>query len=130
LDNKDKDNFFEKKFKGDYFEYLACDVIKKNKNIFFNNQIKYFLTVKDIISMGKYEDQNSNEMIIENYDNLNQTTKIKIKEYYEKNIKLLDNELKNLKAPPPELNTDKKNINYFKYEIFSNERALLKKSGI
>ena len=128
LDNKDKDNFFEKKFKGDYFEYLACEAMKKNKDIFFNNKIKNFLTVKDIISMGKYEEQNNDKMIIENYDNLNQKEKIKKKEYYQKNIKLLNNELNHLKVPPPELSEDKKDINHFKYEIFTNE--LLKKKRI
>ena len=122
LDNKDKDNYFEKKFKGDYFEYLACETMKKNKDIFFNKQIKNVLTVKDIISMGRYEEPNNDEMIIENYDNLNLIKKIKIKDYYQEKIKLLDGELNNLKVPPPELSEDKKNI------IFSKE--LLKKKRI
>ena len=47
LGDKNKDNFFEKKFKGDYFEYLACAVIKKNKDT-----IIYLLIIK-IISLSK-----------------------------------------------------------------------------
>ena len=128
IENRDKDDFFEKKLKGDFFEYLACDIIKKEQNIFFNNQIKYSLTVKDIISMGKYENDENVDMIIENYDNINQTKKmISLNEYYDKNINLLDSELKNLKIPADDIKADLKDINFFKYETFSKEKMLLQK---
>ena len=127
-ENRDKDDFFEKKLKGDFFEYLACDIIKREQNLFFNNQIKYSITVKDIISMGKYENDEVADMIIENYDNINQTKKIiSLNDYYDKNINLLDSELKNLKIPVDNIKEDLKDINFFKYETFSKEKTLLQK---
>ena len=127
LESRDKEEYFEKKLKGDYFECLANDVIKRNQNVYFGKKIKHFLTVKDIISMGKYEDNKNDDMIIENFENLIQSKTIKRKAYYDNKIKLLDTELKNLRSPIPELNTDHKDINYFKYETFSNVIKLLQK---
>ena len=127
MENRDKDDYFEKKLKSDYFESLVCNVIKKNQKMFFNNQIKYSLTVKDIISMGKYENDESSNIIIENYDNLELKKNITKNDYYDNNINLLDRELKELKFPDGEIKTDSKDINYFKYIIFSNEKKLLQK---
>ena len=128
IENLDKDDFFEKKLKGDFFEYLACDVIKRKQNIYFNNQIKYSLTVKDIISMGKYENDENVDIIFENFDNINQTKKmIPLNEYDDKNIKLLDSELKKLKIPDDDIKTESKDINFFMYETLSKEKMLLQK---
>ena len=127
LENKDKENFFEKKFKGDYFEYLAAETISKKKDKLFNKQIKNDLTVQEILSMERYEDQNSDKMIIENYDNSSGLRTVKKKEYYEEKIKLIDNELKYLNPPVPDINEDKKTINIFKYEEYSKEIELLKR---
>ena len=127
-ENRDKEDFFEKKLKGDFFEYLACDVIKRKKNIFFNNHIKYSLTVKEIISMGKYENDENVDMIFENYDNINQAKKmIPLNEYYDKNINLLDSELKKLKIPDDDIKTESKDINFFMYETLLKEKILLQK---
>jgi hypothetical protein len=78
--------------------------------------------------MGKYENDEVVDMIIENYDNINQTKKIiSLNDYYDKNINLLDSELKNLKIPVDNIKEDLKDINFFKYETFSKEKTLLQK---
>ena len=127
IENKDKDDFFHRKFKGDYFEYLAAEMIYEKKDILFNYHVKYALTVTDILSMGRYEDNNSNEMIIENNENSNNITKMKIKDYYDEKIKLLDKELQILNLPLLDINEDKKTINNFKYEEYSKEIELLRR---
>ena len=127
LEERDKDDDFENKLKGIYFEELANNTIKNKQNIFFNNQINFSLTVKDIISMEKYENNKSNDMIFENNDNLEQPKLMEINEYYDNKINLLNNELEKLKNPAYKADTELKNINYFKKEIFTKQIELLNK---
>ena len=116
MEKKDKEDTFEKRLKGDFFEALACKTIESNHKIYFNDQIKSTLTVTDILSMGEYDKNDTAEYILENYHNYNNTKKVmKKKNYYDEKIKLLDKELNTLKSS---FNENLFDINHFKYKVF------------
>ena len=88
-ENKDKSDDFETKLKGEYFEALACDIIKRNKSIYFGDEIKNFLTVNEIISMNAYENNENLNIIIENFENSQKIKTITNKESYDKMKKMI-----------------------------------------
>ena len=129
INNRDKDDYFEKKLKGEYFEALACDILYEKQNIFFNNEIKGVLTVNDIISMEKYDKNDYDEIKIENYNNLNSEEKkiTKTNDYYDQTLKILNEELENLKSLRDKDDDNIDDIISFKYEVYSQEKDYLNK---
>ena len=73
--------------------------------------------------MGKYDKEDDSNIKIEKYNILKDTKQIIKKNYYDKTIKILNDELDNLKSSSNKIKND---INYFKYEVFSKEIEFLK----
>lgn len=125
-ENKDKSDDFETKLKGEYFEALACDIIKRNKSIYFGDEIKNFLTVNEIISMNAYENNENLNIIIENFENSQKIKTITNKESYDKMLHSLDRELEILNSNN-NIKENSKEVNFFKYETFTQKKSLLNK---
>ena len=123
IESKDEDDYFNDKFKCDFFESSAVKTIKERHNLYFKNKIKYFLTVDDLISLRSYNKQKIINDLLGDSINIKKLT-IKKEKYFEMTIDLLEKELNDLKHLYNDINSY---IFHSKYKVYSQEKELLNK---
>ncbi len=149
------DNDLYSSLKGQFFEYASNQNLNKIIQDLFNVSIKYCLKVENIIGMKQCGNKDDLQIIIQNFKNIKDSIKqITMKKLYVKNIKLINNrlkdneifnytnenktikqEIKNINKIGSKIDDNKKDINYYfskdlQEEIIKINNLLGKKRSI